>query len=131
MRMEAAAGPRRSGVAAGPGGGVRGPCPARPASLVLCDVSTLYFETYTGDGFREPGFFKQRRLEPQITIGLLAGLSFILGRDRSAGRQGPTRRRRAGPGQTQALHPARRAPDHRVRRPGGVSLDRRDHRLVH
>jgi len=26
-----------------------------PASLVLYDVSTLYFETDTGDGFREPG----------------------------------------------------------------------------
>ncbi len=44
-----------------------------PASLVLYDVSTLYFETDQGDGFREPGFSKERRLEPQITIGLLAG----------------------------------------------------------
>jgi hypothetical protein len=44
-----------------------------PASLVLHDVSTLYFETDAGDGFREPGFSKERRLEPQITIGLLAG----------------------------------------------------------
>jgi hypothetical protein len=43
-----------------------------PASLVLYDVSTLYFETDTGDGFRESGFSKERRLEPQITIGLLA-----------------------------------------------------------
>jgi hypothetical protein len=42
-----------------------------PATLVLYDVSTLYFETDTGDGFREPGFSKERRLEPQITIGLL------------------------------------------------------------
>ncbi len=42
-----------------------------PTSLVLYDVSTLYFETDTGDGFREPGFSKERRLEPQITIGLL------------------------------------------------------------
>jgi DDE family transposase len=41
------------------------------ASLVLFDVSTLYFETDAGDGFREPGFSKERRLEPQITIGLL------------------------------------------------------------
>jgi hypothetical protein len=31
----------------------------------------LYFETDAGDGFREPGFSKERRLEPQITIGLL------------------------------------------------------------
>jgi len=42
-----------------------------PASLVLYDVSTLYFEADAGDGFREPGFSKERRLDPQITIGLL------------------------------------------------------------
>jgi len=42
-----------------------------PASLVLYDVSTLYFETDKADGFREPGYSKERRLEPQITIGLL------------------------------------------------------------
>jgi Transposase DDE domain len=46
-----------------------------PASLVLYDVSTLYFETDAGDGFRESGFSKERRLEPQITIGLLADQS--------------------------------------------------------
>jgi hypothetical protein len=54
-------------------------CAARtvlgPASLVLYDVSTLYFETDAGDGFREPGFSKERRLEPQITIGLLTDQS--------------------------------------------------------
>jgi hypothetical protein len=42
-----------------------------PATLVLYDVTTLYFETDEGDGFREPGFSKERRLEPQVTIGLL------------------------------------------------------------
>jgi Transposase DDE domain len=42
-----------------------------PASLVLFDVSTLHFETDTADGFREPGFSKERRLNPQIVIGLL------------------------------------------------------------
>ena len=42
-----------------------------PATLVLYDVTTLYFETDNGDGFREPGFSKERRLEPQITVGLL------------------------------------------------------------
>ncbi len=50
-------------------------CAARaglgPASLVLYDVSTLYFETDAGDGFREAGFSKERRLDPQITVGLL------------------------------------------------------------
>ncbi|MFB9727225.1 IS1634 family transposase [Haloechinothrix salitolerans] len=42
-----------------------------PATYVLYDVTTLYFETDTGDGFRESGFSKERRLEPQITVGLL------------------------------------------------------------
>jgi len=42
-----------------------------PATLVLYDVTTLYFETDAGDGFRESGFSKERRLEPQITVGLL------------------------------------------------------------
>lgn len=53
----ATASPRRAGLG--------------PASLVLFDVSTLYFETDAGDGFRESGFSKERRLEPQITLGLL------------------------------------------------------------
>jgi transposase len=44
---------------------------AGPGVAGAPDVSTLYFETDTGDGFREPGFSKERRLEPQITIGLL------------------------------------------------------------
>ena len=46
-----------------------------PATLVLYDVTTLYFETDAGDGFREPGFSKERRLEPQITVGLLTDAS--------------------------------------------------------
>ena len=41
------------------------------ASMVRYDVSTLYLEPDTGDGFREPGFSKECRLRPQITIGLL------------------------------------------------------------
>jgi len=45
------------------------------ASLVLFDVSTLYFEIDAGDGFREPGYSKERRLEPQITIALLTDTS--------------------------------------------------------
>jgi hypothetical protein len=52
-----------------------------PASLVLYDVTTLYFETHQGDGFREPGFSKERRLEPQVTVGLLtdqAGFPLML-----------------------------------------------------
>ena len=50
-----------------------------PATLLLYDVTTLYFETDVGDGFREPGFSKERRLEPQITVGLLTdGAGFPL-----------------------------------------------------
>ncbi|MGH8583352.1 MAG: IS1634 family transposase [Gammaproteobacteria bacterium] len=43
-----------------------------PATLVLYDVTTLHFEIDEGDGFREPGYSKERRLDPQITVGLLA-----------------------------------------------------------
>ena len=42
-----------------------------PATLVLYDVSTLYFETVQGDGFREHGFSNKQQLDSQITIGLL------------------------------------------------------------
>lgn len=46
-----------------------------PGVLVLYDVTTLYFETDEGDEFRKPGFSKERRLEPQITVGLLSDAS--------------------------------------------------------
>ena len=46
-----------------------------PTSLVLFDVSTCTSRPTPGDGFREPGFSKERRLEPQITIGLLIDAS--------------------------------------------------------
>ena len=40
-------------------------------SLILYDVTTLYFEAQKEDEFRKPGISKERRLEPQIVIGLL------------------------------------------------------------
>ncbi len=40
-------------------------------SLVLYDVTTLYFEIQKEDDYRKSGLSKERRLEPQITIGLL------------------------------------------------------------
>ena len=40
-------------------------------TLVLYDVTTLYFEVQKDDEYRKPGLSKERRLEPQITIGLL------------------------------------------------------------
>jgi len=62
-----------------------------PASLVLYDVSTLYFEADAGDGFREPGFSKERRLEPQITIGLLTdGTGFPLALEAFEGNKAET-----------------------------------------
>ncbi|MGX4761413.1 IS1634 family transposase [Corynebacterium minutissimum] len=42
-----------------------------PGIFVLYDVTTLYFETDTPDELRKPGFSKERRLEPQILVGLL------------------------------------------------------------
>lgn len=40
-------------------------------TLVLYDVTTLYFEIQQEDSYRRPGLSKERRLEPQIIIGLL------------------------------------------------------------
>lgn len=40
-------------------------------SLVLYDVTTLYFEVQKEDEYRKPGLSKERRLEPQIIVGLL------------------------------------------------------------
>ena len=88
-----------------------------PASLVLYDVSTLYFETDQGDGFREPGFSKERRLEPQITIGLLtdqAGFPLMVSRVR--GQQGRDQDDAAGHRGVHGRPPAARR--HRRRRRG-------------
>ncbi|MGP5623444.1 IS1634 family transposase, partial [Candidatus Corynebacterium faecigallinarum] len=46
-----------------------------PTSLVLYDVTTLYWEADEGDGFREPGFSKERRIDPQITVGMLTDVN--------------------------------------------------------
>jgi len=40
-------------------------------ALILYDVTTLYFEVQKEDEYRKPGLSKERRLEPQIIIGLL------------------------------------------------------------
>lgn len=44
-------------------------------TLVLYDVTTLYFEIQKDDEYRKPGLSKERRLEPQITVGLLVDRS--------------------------------------------------------
>ncbi|TCM33226.1 transposase [Kribbella sp. VKM Ac-2568] len=41
------------------------------ASLVLYDVTTLYFETENEDNLRKVGMSKERRVDPQIQVGLL------------------------------------------------------------
>jgi hypothetical protein len=41
------------------------------AALLLYDVTTLYFEIDKEDGYRKRGYSKERRLEPQIIVGLL------------------------------------------------------------
>lgn len=40
-------------------------------ALVLYDVTTLYFETPREDALRKVGMSKERRVDPQVTLGLL------------------------------------------------------------
>ena len=40
-------------------------------SLVMYDVTTLYFEAEKEDSLRKVGFSKERRVDPQIVVGLL------------------------------------------------------------
>lgn len=40
-------------------------------SLCLYDVTTLYFEAEKEDGVRKVGYSKERRVDPQIVVGLL------------------------------------------------------------
>lgn len=44
---------------------------AGDVSLVLYDVTTLYFEADNEDALRKVGYSKERRVDPQIVIGLL------------------------------------------------------------
>ena len=44
---------------------------AKGISLILYDVTTLYFEMQEEDDYRKSGMSKERRLEPQILVGLL------------------------------------------------------------
>lgn len=40
-------------------------------SLCLYDVTTLYFEAEKEDGLRKVGYSKERRVDPQVVVGLL------------------------------------------------------------
>ena len=44
---------------------------AGDVSLVLYDVTTLYFEAEDEDALRKVGYSKERRVDPQIVVGLL------------------------------------------------------------
>ncbi|TQJ12941.1 transposase [Yimella lutea] len=46
-------------------------CTSGDVSLVLYDVTTLYFEAEKEDGLRKVGYSKERRVDPQIVVGLL------------------------------------------------------------
>ncbi|WP_099025935.1 IS1634 family transposase [Mycolicibacterium palauense] len=44
-------------------------------SLLLYDVTTLYFEAESEDDLRKVGYSKERRIDPQIVVGLLVDRS--------------------------------------------------------
>jgi transposase len=61
-------------------------------TLVLYDVTTLYFEIQEEDEYRKPGLSKEHRLEPQIIIGLLVDRNgFPLGLQSFEGNKAETR----------------------------------------
>jgi len=61
-------------------------------SLVLYDVTSLYFEVSQEDAYRKPGLSKERRLEPQIIIGLLVNQNgFPLGLESFEGNTAETK----------------------------------------
>lgn len=45
--------------------------PTGPLGAVLYDLTTLYFETPKEDSLRKVGMSKERRVDPQVTVGLL------------------------------------------------------------
>lgn len=47
------------------------PRPAGNVSLVLYDVTTLYFEAENEDELRKVGYSEERRVDPQVVVGLL------------------------------------------------------------
>lgn len=48
---------------------------SRDVSLVLYDVTTLYFEAEKEDDLRKVGYSKERRVDPQVVVGLLVDRS--------------------------------------------------------
>ncbi len=61
-------------------------------TLVLCDVTTLYFEVQEEDEYRKPGMSKERWLETQIILGLLVDQNgFTLGLQSFEGNKAETK----------------------------------------
>lgn len=61
-------------------------------NLVLYDVTSLYFEVQREDAYRQSGLSKERRLEPQIIIGLLVDQDgFPLGLESFEGKTAETK----------------------------------------
>jgi hypothetical protein len=54
---------------------------------LLYDVTTLYFEAENEDDLRKVGYSKERRIDPQIVVGLLVDRTAFRG---VAGRDTPT-----------------------------------------
>ena len=44
---------------------------AGPVALVMYDLTTLHFEVTNEDRLRKVGMSKERRVDPQVTVGLL------------------------------------------------------------
>lgn len=64
---------------------------AGDVSLCLYDVTTLYFEAEKEDDLRKVGYFKERRVDPQVVVGLLVDRAGF--RWRSAASRGTRPRR--------------------------------------
>lgn len=50
-------------------------CAGGPVGLVMYDLTTLYFEAENEDSLRKVGMSKERRVDPQVTVGLLTDTS--------------------------------------------------------
>ena len=73
----------------------RTPCTSGDISLVLYDVTTLYFEAENEDDLRKVGYSKERRVDPQIVVGLLVDRGRVPAGDRLLrGQQGRDRHHR-------------------------------------
>ena len=79
-------------------------------ALVLYDVTTLYFETPREDALRKVGMSKERRVDPQVTVGLLTDARGVpAGRAPVRGQQGRDQDPDPGPDRVPRRAPRGRA----------------------